>query len=212
MRQRDGTMRSSVNWALLGLVIERPSYGYELTQRFERIYGGLLNLQGPSQIYMGLDSLMGRGYIEEMENPTHNSSKSRQPRPYYRATRTGVRCYLDRPLMRVGEELRDARVLVYEVAGLPPQTALSVIDRYEKLLHDELEGLISHTSRDHGYGGGSTLAERLAAQDECIAIKGKLLWVQCARREFSTVLEARVRAGERRQGLPEEAPDSDSSA
>jgi DNA-binding PadR family transcriptional regulator len=29
-------MRSLVNWALLGLVIERPSYAYELARRFER--------------------------------------------------------------------------------------------------------------------------------------------------------------------------------
>jgi hypothetical protein len=30
------TMRSPINWGLLGLLIQRPSYGYELVQRFER--------------------------------------------------------------------------------------------------------------------------------------------------------------------------------
>ena len=35
-----GSMQSPVNWALLGLVIERPSYAYELAQRFERTYDG----------------------------------------------------------------------------------------------------------------------------------------------------------------------------
>ena len=35
-------MQSPVNWALLGLVIERPSYAYELAKRFERTYGSVL--------------------------------------------------------------------------------------------------------------------------------------------------------------------------
>ena len=51
-------MRSPVNWAVLGLTIERPSYGYEILQRFERNYGELLKLSSPSQIYKALDSLM----------------------------------------------------------------------------------------------------------------------------------------------------------
>ena len=41
-------MRSPVNWALLGLIIERPSYAYNLAQRFERRYGDtLIRIYGP---------------------------------------------------------------------------------------------------------------------------------------------------------------------
>lgn len=40
-------MRSPLNWALLGLVIQRPSYGYELVQRFERIYEDALEPPAP---------------------------------------------------------------------------------------------------------------------------------------------------------------------
>ncbi len=57
-------MRSLVSWSLLGLVIERPSYGYELVQRFERTYGDVLELSSPSQIYTALDALQRRSLIE----------------------------------------------------------------------------------------------------------------------------------------------------
>ena len=40
--QRAAPMHSPVNWALLGLIIERPSYAYALAQRFERTYGSPL--------------------------------------------------------------------------------------------------------------------------------------------------------------------------
>jgi DNA-binding PadR family transcriptional regulator len=40
-------MQSPVNWALLGLVIERPSHAYELAHRFDRTYDGALSLSEP---------------------------------------------------------------------------------------------------------------------------------------------------------------------
>ena len=59
-------MRSPLNWALLGLVIQRPSYGYELVQRFERTYEDALELSSPSQVYTALDALRRRSLIEEL--------------------------------------------------------------------------------------------------------------------------------------------------
>src|ERR1700684_2177233 len=88
----NGAMRSPVNWAVLGLMIERPSYGYEILQRFERNYGELLKLSSPSQIYTALDSLMDRGMIEATSEPSPDAAV-RQPRLHYRATEEGVRRY-----------------------------------------------------------------------------------------------------------------------
>ena len=42
--RRSQRMRSIVNWAVLGLVIERPGYAYELAKRFECAYEGALSL------------------------------------------------------------------------------------------------------------------------------------------------------------------------
>src|ERR1700731_3478506 len=55
------SMQSHVNWALLGLVIERPSYAYELAQRFERTYDGSLALSSVSHVYTALRALQDRG-------------------------------------------------------------------------------------------------------------------------------------------------------
>src|SRR5580692_5073489 len=94
-----GAMRSPVNWAVLGLMIERPSYGYEILQRFERNYGELLKLSSPSQIYTALDSLMDRGMIEAT-----SETASRQPKLHYRATDEGVRLYQEHLVSQAEEE------------------------------------------------------------------------------------------------------------
>ena len=44
-------MHSPVNWALLGLIIERPSYAFELATRFKRNYEGAIAISSPSHIY-----------------------------------------------------------------------------------------------------------------------------------------------------------------
>src|SRR5450755_3254873 len=80
-----GPMQSAVHWALLGLVIERPSYGYELAHRFEHAYAGMLHLSGISYVYTALDTLQRRGLIEEIAG----TRAGRQPKPRYRATSDG---------------------------------------------------------------------------------------------------------------------------
>ena len=78
-------MQSAVHWALLGLVIERPSYGYELAHRFEHAYDGMLRLSGISYVYTALDMLQRRGMIEEIAG----TRAGRQPKPRYRSYRRG---------------------------------------------------------------------------------------------------------------------------
>ncbi len=59
------TIKSTVNWAVLALVIEQPSYGYELGQRFERHFAGVLEPQ-ISQIYAALSSLERAALVEPL--------------------------------------------------------------------------------------------------------------------------------------------------
>src|SRR3984957_17997353 len=92
--ERTVPMRSPVNWTVLGLVIERPSYGWELWTRFERLYGDVLPIGGESNVYGALDALRGRGLIEQVvESRRAASGASRQPKPHYRATADGVADY-----------------------------------------------------------------------------------------------------------------------
>jgi DNA-binding PadR family transcriptional regulator len=65
-RQQAAPMRSPVNWALLGLLIEHPTYAYDLAQRFERRYGEALTLSNIGHVYTALGALEGRGLVEEI--------------------------------------------------------------------------------------------------------------------------------------------------
>lgn len=88
------SMRSTVNWAVLGLVIERPSYGFELWTRFERLAGDVLPVASESHIYAALNALKGRGFIEEADWPgAVERDTSRQPKLRYRVTAEGQEAY-----------------------------------------------------------------------------------------------------------------------
>src|SRR3981081_4599722 len=94
--------QSPVNWALLGLVIERPSYAYELAQRFERAYDGALSLSSTSHVYTALGTLQNRSLIEEVPG----TRSGRQPKPRYRATPSGVEEYRDWLVEQFGDNRR----------------------------------------------------------------------------------------------------------
>ncbi len=181
-------MRSPVNWALLGLVIQRPSYGYELVQRFERTFAEALELSSPSQIYTALDSLARRGLIEEMP-PAAERDVMRQPKPNYKATRAGVRRYSDWLLSQLDDERRRCRLLAQQLALLSRKEALGVIDRYEQVCLKQASAPRSTPQRGDGSpDGSSTLVERLAVEDDRLRVGARLAWLEYARRE----LEARA--------------------
>jgi DNA-binding PadR family transcriptional regulator len=177
-------MRSPVSWALLGLVIERPSYGYELVQRFERSYGDELELSSPSQIYTALDSLARRELIEEL--PMGGPEVVRQPKPHYRATARGVRSYQEWLIAHVSEERRRSRLFARQLAALAPPAALAVIERYE---HACLEEGSKHPVRSGGEiaDGTGGLVSRLLLEEERLAVAARLSWIEYARREFSAL-------------------------
>lgn len=181
-----GAMRSPVNWALLGLVIQRPSYGYELIQRFERTYGDALELSSPSQVYTALDTLARRGLIEELPGE-EGHGVVRQPKPHYRATEDGVIGYRDWLISQTDTDRRRARLFGHQLAMLPPQDALSVLDRYESACLQEA-CMVPPASEDAAAGDVSVaLAERLAREDERLAVGARLEWIEYARRQLGTV-------------------------
>jgi DNA-binding PadR family transcriptional regulator len=184
-----GAMRSPVNWAVLGLMIERPSYGYEILQRFERNYGELLKLSSPSQIYTALDSLMDRGMIEATSEPSP-SIGSRQPKLHYRATEDGVRRYQEHLVDQAEEDRRRSSLFARELAALAPDAALSVLDDYEQTcLAQATRAQPGRRSEPTAADAAMTLADRLAAEDERLAMEAKLPWIEYARRELRAVAD-----------------------
>jgi DNA-binding PadR family transcriptional regulator len=183
-------MQSAVHWALLGLVIERPSYGYELAQRFEQTYAGMLELSGFSYIYTALDTLRCRGLIEELPG----TGSERQPKPGYRATAAGVHNYQQRLIAQMREDFRRSRLFARQLAVLAgePELALDVIERYGQACLEEAGEASLPAARDACADGDSGLAERLISQERRLAMEARLPWVDYARREFKALAADRL--------------------
>jgi len=178
---------SLVQWALIGLLIERSSYGYELAQRFERTYGELLRLSGVSYVYTALDALKRRGLIEEIEV---RDDDRRMPRVHYRVTDKGVNAYQERLLAQMRENDKRSRLLARQLALLvpEPELALAVLERYERECLEEAERTpVSSPRIAVGREGGSQTAERLAAEERRLSLDARLAWVEYARRELKAL-------------------------
>lgn len=183
-------MQSAVHWALLGLVIERPSYGYELAQRFEHAYAGMLQLSGVSYVYTALDTLQCRRMIEEIPG----TRMGRQPKPRYRATTEGVRSYQERLILQMREDIRRSRLFARQLAVLAqePEMALDVIERYGQECLAEASDTPLPAPRASCEDAAAGLAARLLSEERRLAIESRLPWVDYARREFTALAAGRI--------------------
>ena len=185
-------MRSSVAWALLGLVIERPSYGYELAQRFRRIYGETLVLSGHQRIYIALDALRVRSLIEEVSGEPPEASARRRPRPRYRATPAGMSAYQDWLFNQMEEQRQRSRLFARQLAMLEPHAALEVLDQYER------ECLLNNDEPQEPTTERQSVAVRLAEEEEQLGMQVRLSWIEFARSELKLLLSKGPEEGERR--------------
>lgn len=184
---RSQPLQSAVQWALLGLVIERPSYGYELATRFERAYGEALRLSSVSYAYTALQGLEQRGLIEEVAR-----SEGRQPKPIYRATREGVEAFQEQLACEVSEERRRSRVSARKLAVFAgePELGLRVIVRIrEACLKEAVRSWPGGGVAEAELDSAGQLAARLAAEESRLAIDAKLAWLDYAARELRALLD-----------------------
>jgi DNA-binding PadR family transcriptional regulator len=185
-----GAIRSPVYWALLGLVIERPGYGYELLKRFERDFCETLPLSSQSHVYRALGVLAERGLIEEVPGTgVRQPGRVRQPKPHYRATVEGVRAYRDWLLAQADAGRRQWSLFVRLLAvfAREPDAAIEIIDRYEQsCLHD---GGDIHASPSSGPSAeaASRLAGWLGSEESRLTLDARLTWVEYARDKFKAI-------------------------
>jgi DNA-binding PadR family transcriptional regulator len=174
-------MTSPVNWALLGLVISRSSYGWELAHRFERTYGDVLPLSSDSHIYTALNKLEERGLIETVPG----AGLARQPKPHYRATPLGTRGYEEWLVAQIEVERRRQELWVRQltVFANDPEAALTVIDRFE---HEYLKpaGQVGKQQDSGVADARSKLIDGLVGEHQRIAVGGMLSWLRSARESF----------------------------
>lgn len=173
-------MRSTVNLAVLGLVIERPSYGYELSQRFGSRFGGLLEV-GRSHIYAALDSLQRDGLIEPL--PPSPDEQPRQRKVHYRATPDGASAYRAGVAEQLHENGRQARTLarLAAIGGSRTETIGLLVDGYER------EEEAAASGDDDGGAGSDAelLVTRLLREERRVMREAQRAWATFARAELA---------------------------
>jgi DNA-binding PadR family transcriptional regulator len=179
-------MRFSFSWPVLGLLIERQSYGYELMQRFERVFGDTLVLSGPKPIYQALEELHDRGLVERVQGDVSADAPPRRPNIHYGATEQGMHAYKAWLLEQAAEQRRRSVMFTRQLAMLEPEKALEVIDRYERDCVTETDETASKTERDGDVGN------RLEDEDERLALGVRLSWIEYARGELEELVAKRA--------------------
>jgi DNA-binding PadR family transcriptional regulator len=189
-QERSVPMRSVVNWTVLGLVIERSGYGWDLRNRFERLYGDVLPIGSESSIYAALDVLRKRGLIEEVPGSrTVVPGTSRQPKPHYRATPEGLPAYEAWVIAQMRENNRRLYQFAHQLGAFAqqPQAALEVLARYEQACLEDKGAAIPVTS-EFPARAVPGLGDRLASAYGRLIVAATLGWVEQARREFTALL------------------------
>jgi DNA-binding PadR family transcriptional regulator len=195
--QAPAPMHSTVNWALLGLVIERPSYAYELARRFERTYEGALSLSSVSHVYTALATLRERGLVEEVPG-TQETLRSRRR---YQATAQGFCEHTEWLVGQVAEERRRQRLLVAQLGALArtPRRALEVLDAYERACMVEAAAAPPAGDETPGTTG---LVARLIGEEVRLAVAAQMRWAQYARAQVLALAEREHAMAELRQRQP----------
>lgn len=175
---------SEVAAGLLALVIERPSYGYELWQRFEDRFGSLQSLVAP-RVYKLLDQLERRGYVEEFAADEQGQSP-RQPKPHYRATAKGARYYREWLAASIKDDPRREELLrrLLATTARDAKTMLQIVESYERAC---LDGMTRRAALDKADRPTrpSRLRDRLIDEERRLAHESQLKFVAYARRAIN---------------------------
>jgi DNA-binding PadR family transcriptional regulator len=181
-RKADGrAMTSDVYWTLLGLIIERPSYGLELHNRHQRVYGDVLPISSGAHIYTGLNEMEKRGLIEIVPGV----GGGRQPKPRYRATPLGVRSFEDWCVERIDALQRGYELWTRQLAIFAPDPAAAIeILRRFRGRYAEKAGQTGAERTGSVKGSRDALIDCLVAEQQRIATGGMLSWLQFAIAKF----------------------------
>lgn len=173
-RKAPPPMTSPVNWALLGLIIERESYAYELAQRFQRMYRNVISLSSTSHIYTALGVLQERALIEQAPG----TRRGRQPKPSYHATPHGLESYGEWLVSHVDEDRRRQVMFVLGLSALAGNLnrVAEILDRYEQawLKHDASSALFA--LEDLPDGPGAELIKRILLNENELTATAKRSW------------------------------------
>jgi DNA-binding PadR family transcriptional regulator len=177
-----GTL-SLAAWLVLALIVERPSHGYEIYQRYERRFAGFLP-KSRSSIYEVLPRLKAEGMIESIViEPDCPAGRQHESRNSYRATRMGAQAFRGwvAEWMRDDPQRLQLRARVASVCFLGVDAVLGVIDRYESDCMLEMKALPA-SDPDDEHRGVAELVESLVVDQRRREVRARIDWATRARR------------------------------
>lgn len=122
---------------MLGLVIEQSSYGYELSQRYEKRFGSVLP-GGHARIYRALDELHEGGLVARIATKDGGQAGMREP---YRVTAAGRRAYGEWLIGQLADDserpLMEGRILASGLLG--GEALLAAVDSFWRKCDAELK-------------------------------------------------------------------------
>lgn len=191
-------LRSTVNTAVLCLVLQRPGNGYEIGRRFVSRYGAFFR-SSQRHIYSSLERLELQGLVEATSRA--GGEDLVEEGPGYRATASGARAYkawlageFDDPYAYTGawiatvdpgEVRRELLVRWISIRAEDHQSMFELLGRYEEIV-------LRMTTRPPI--ALDSIADELALDERELAIQSLLRWITLARE--------RLRAAEREMLRP----------
>lgn len=167
---------------LLALVLERPGYGYELSQRLNSRLGLAWRLD-PKSVYVLLDRLEDGGLVRRQKQERPGESRRQQRMMYYPAegAEEWRRTWLARPVRRESTRSELLAKLAVARPGDEP-LILAALDEYER---DVLRLLEEYGEEERpaapGFGG---LMLDAVDDDICTLLRADREWVIRSRRRI----------------------------
>jgi PadR family transcriptional regulator, regulatory protein AphA len=207
--------RVSAKYALLGLLRERPAYGYQLGERLRERLGPAWAINS-GHLYQTLKRMEKEGLIERVDGAEHD----RDDRHVYAITDGGEAEFQSWFEQDVGSLQLLRRPLLVKIALAGPERledALKQIDAYERGCADRLKELSrerDETSDESLQVRADHILLRLGLSADISHLKAELGWARHARQMVSWLLnQDAVWPGTRRRtsSSPEEARDRQSA-
>jgi len=193
-RAGEGTARerhAPVVEVVLALIIERPSYSFELWKRFEARFFELYPLS-KTRIYQVVDQLLDLGLIEPMDSESPASrqprSSTRQPRPSYRATALGARTHREWLAASIQEDPRREELLrrLLGTGASDARAMLQIVDVYERACLDDMarKSDAHDTAAPPFEDEAAELRDSLIAEERRLAREAQIKFIAYARRRI----------------------------
>ncbi len=188
--------------AVLGLVIERPGYGYELARRLQERFGS--SGFAPTGVYSALDQLSSDELVRSAGSRGDVSNERAAPRTIYEATPKGVDRFEE--WMLGGSSLAPVRDELYmKIAlsrphNLPRLIELARSQEEECLARlEDLKGPVMRSRRSPR--AWPEVAVLLVRDAEIRQLQARVEWLQKARAIMDKLNLAQTRGGARGGGV-----------